>query len=305
MDDAKRPDVFHKLARSDGWDLYTGNTINYRRLLETGEPARPLKPNGTPALCTPTVVHAAREPRSTFSGLPAERRGLDQLTMFEVAGLPVVESGGKQGFRELRVLRELPASVWQEMVYGSNLRERLDEARGIITRAKAISWLQPQSEVDVDVLQALAAEHIEALVPWQRTGTPTLRVLPVRVLTDRQDALRLAAAASNARWVASAAAYDAAAASAARAAAAADRICPNLRWYVRPDYVIYRCWRWEVAMGGKSNPWRPLLEFWSLGVLPLGLHDGEYLIWVPPIACGTGAPASMQDRVRAALRRPA
>jgi hypothetical protein len=34
-------------------------------------------------------------------------------------------------------------------------------------------------------------------------------------------------------------------------------------------------------MGGKPSPFTPLIEMWSLGVLPLGVADGEYLVWCP------------------------
>jgi hypothetical protein len=36
-----------------------------------------------------------------------------------------------------------------------------------------------------------------------------------------------------------------------------------------------------VTMAGKPNPWLPLIEMWKLGVLPIGVHAGEYLVYVP------------------------
>ena len=315
--------VFFKLTTAEGFDLHTGSTINYRQALARATPVRPLQ-TGEPRLCSPTVLHAASEPRLTFTGLHRERLGLAQLAMFRVAGIPLVSDGRKSGFQELRVIEELSAPVWQEIVYGGGLAERIASAREIIANAKTIPWLKPAGPVALDLLQTLAAEHIEALIPWQRSDHATLDVLPVRALTDRQDALQVSARMYNARLTAAADAAaaaadadadaaadaadadaadadaaadaadaaadaadaadaDAAAAAAADAAAADDDagIINNLHWYVRPYRALYRAWRWEVAMAGKPSPYCPLIEMWSLGCLPLGLWDGEYLVYVP------------------------
>lgn len=261
---------FYKLTRSDGTDLHSGR-LDYRKHMEEGTSAKPLSEGtiGLPRrLCTEGVVHAARVPRHTFSGLAAERRGLAKLAMFEVEGIPVADDGLKQGFAELRVLRELSSDEWQRLVFGlGDLGDRLAAARSIIADSKEFPWFTPRGPVSVDKLQALAAEHIDALIPWARPSYAPMCVLPVMALTNRQDALRSAAAAADAAllW--------------------------RLRWNMRPYYAIYRAWRWTVVMGDRPNPWLPLIEMWHLGVIPIGPHDGEYLVYVPG-PHGVGAAAA-------------
>jgi hypothetical protein len=295
---------FYKLTRSDGTDLYWGK-LNYRRCMETGELAKPLDPQGDIRLCSSTVVHASREPRRCFSGFAEERRGLDKLAMFIVEGEPVVDNGRKQGFLSLRVLEELPADEWKRLVYGDELRARLDAARPIIDCFRSIPWLKPSGPVSIDLLQQLASEHIEALVPWQQSGGAPLSVLPVRVLTAEGDA-RLAAKMIGNSYVDGAAAYAAKAADGAAAEAVFDeayigaaysdaegydkhffvsalaaKLLRELRWYMLPFSACYRAWRWAVVMDDRHSPFAPLIEMWSLGVLPLGLSDGEYLVYAP------------------------
>jgi len=97
-------EVFYKLARPDGWDWFTGQTINYREAVggivtvphEYGE-------GEVPVLCSENVLHACRDPNRCFIGaeLPC--------SVYEVSGHPVVDDGEKQGFKELRVIREVPS----------------------------------------------------------------------------------------------------------------------------------------------------------------------------------------------------
>ena len=91
-------ETFYKLARPDGWDFYTGNTINYRENI--GKIVR--RPNkGKMRLCSGTVIHASREPNQCFIGAEIP------CSAYLVEGKPYVEDDDKCGFKQLKVIKEL------------------------------------------------------------------------------------------------------------------------------------------------------------------------------------------------------
>jgi len=111
--------VFYKLAQPDGWDWYTGDTINYREAVG-GTVEVPQRDYAIePLLCHRSVLHACREPNQCFIGakLPC--------SVYEVHGSPVVDDGEKQGFKNLRVLREVPAEELDEL-FGWRIVEAMD-----------------------------------------------------------------------------------------------------------------------------------------------------------------------------------
>src|SRR3990167_6699408 len=184
---------YYKLTTHDGWDLFTGSTVNYRAACGAGVPLHcPTEPSSSgPALCQPGVLHASLTPRATFSGLDRERQGLDRLALWEVVGDPVVDDGRTVGFRALLVVRELPliATVW-----GAGYHERIawvhDE---LIPAVREIPWLRPPEAPVYEHLEVLATEHLLALSEWGDTGP-----LPLRVVSGRADAAVAAADAADA-----------------------------------------------------------------------------------------------------------
>jgi len=96
---------FYKIARPDGWDFYTGRTINYRDNI--GKTVK--RPNkGKIQLCSNTAIHASREPNQCFIG------GEIPCSLYLVEGKPYAEDGNKCGFKQLRVLEELrPEKVFK------------------------------------------------------------------------------------------------------------------------------------------------------------------------------------------------
>jgi len=249
---------YYKLTTHDGWDLYTGGTINYRRAHERGEAVR-LESTAAPKLCTAAVLHAGHTPRATFSGLAREWTGLDKLALWEVTGVPLVDDGRKAGFRELRVLRELGLI---ETVYGA--REDFGArtrwiAEELIPAVRRIPWLRPRRPPEVELIEALVTEHLLALGEAGDVGP-----LPLRVVTT----------------------ITAAAADAYAAAAAADRLPSRLPWCLRPRAVVRRAARWYVVHGdARPSPWMPLIELWSLGVLPIGVTGGEFCVYIAGDRC--------------------
>jgi len=96
---------FYKLARPDGWDFYTGRTINYRDAV--GHIVR-RKDFGKIKLCSNTCLHASRDPNQAFIGASIP------CSVFHVEGKPVIEDNNKCGFKQLRVLEKLnPETVFK------------------------------------------------------------------------------------------------------------------------------------------------------------------------------------------------
>jgi len=98
-------ELFYKVARLDGWDFYTGWTINYRQ--SVGKIVR-RKKVGKVELCTERALHASRNPDNCFiaADIPC--------SVFLVEGKPYADDGFKCGFKQLRVVRELdPREVFK------------------------------------------------------------------------------------------------------------------------------------------------------------------------------------------------
>ena len=98
-------ETFYKLARPDGFDFYTGETINYRENI--GKDVRPPK-KGKACLCSDTCLHASKNPNDAFVGARIP------CSVFRVEGTPGAEDQTKAGFRQLRVVEELdPEKVFE------------------------------------------------------------------------------------------------------------------------------------------------------------------------------------------------
>jgi len=98
-------ETFYKLARPDGFDFYTGETINYRENI--GKDVRPPK-KGKACLCSDTCLHASKNPNDAFIGASIP------CSVFRVEGTPRVKDQTKAGFRQLRVVEELdPEKVFE------------------------------------------------------------------------------------------------------------------------------------------------------------------------------------------------
>ena len=90
---------FYKATRPDGTSFYDGKTK-----WEVGQITR--RPKGSPndfKVCGPSVIHASDAPAETLVG------GSWPCRLFEVEGKPVVSEGHKHGFKQLKVVKELPS----------------------------------------------------------------------------------------------------------------------------------------------------------------------------------------------------
>ena len=91
---------YWKIARPDGWDFYTGKTINYRDSI--GQFVRPPDADTNGSLCSSAFIHASDHPNKCFvrgTTLPC--------SVYRVEGIPALSDKDKSGFTELMVLEEL------------------------------------------------------------------------------------------------------------------------------------------------------------------------------------------------------
>ncbi len=89
---------YYKLAQTDGWDFYSGNSINYRKNIGKTISIRDM---GRYELCTCSVIHASKNPNDCFVGAKIP------CSAYLVSGKPVVDTEKKSGFISLKVIREI------------------------------------------------------------------------------------------------------------------------------------------------------------------------------------------------------
>ena len=151
-----------------------------------------------------------------------------------------------------------------------------DEIEVLIAMLPGIRWLEPRPDDIECQLAQLVADHCEALAHY----SPSFETVPLKILNVGDgDAAR--AAARDAAWnAARAAAWNAARDAAwAAARAAAWNAAWNAAWAAAR--AATRDAAHLVGLPDAPNPWRPLIEMWALGVWPIGMVDGEFLVAVP------------------------
>ena len=90
---------FYKLARPDGFDFYTGKTINYRE--NVGKIVKCPNYNRNGKLCSDSFIHASREPNQCFIGATIP------CSAYLVSGKLIKEDYNKCGFKQFNVIKEL------------------------------------------------------------------------------------------------------------------------------------------------------------------------------------------------------
>jgi hypothetical protein len=98
--------LFWKLARPDGWDFYTGNTINYRECI--GKTVT-VGNNLPPELCSKSVLHASKNVNDAFVGARIP------CSAYRVRGKPLIRDEQKCGFKELFIIEEIAEDKLDEL----------------------------------------------------------------------------------------------------------------------------------------------------------------------------------------------
>jgi hypothetical protein len=105
---------YYKAAKPDGWDFYTGKTINYRdsvgHIVKCPSVETPVK------LCSSSVLHASKEPTGVFIGAKIP------CSVYVVQGTPVINDTEKSGFKQIEVLYEIPQTNLNKL-FGFNYLE--------------------------------------------------------------------------------------------------------------------------------------------------------------------------------------
>ena len=89
----------YKLAKPDGFDFFTGKTINYRENI--GKIVRCPNPNPRLGICSDGVLHASENPNDCFVGANIP------CSAYRVQGKSQCGDKRKWGFTELEVLEEI------------------------------------------------------------------------------------------------------------------------------------------------------------------------------------------------------
>ena len=125
---------FYKLAQPDGFDFYTGKTINYRDNIGGTVCVPPIststkrQPN-EPILCSENVIHASRKPLDCFVGAKIP------CSAYLVKGNPVVEDSQKCGFFQLDILEEIED---KDELFGFNYTEACNPINPLLIESKPL-----------------------------------------------------------------------------------------------------------------------------------------------------------------------
>jgi len=92
--------MYYKLARPDGWDFHTGQTINYRDNI--GKTVICPKYNKAKGLCSSGVIHASRNVLDCFQG-----NTTIPCSAYRVTGRPIIGGIKKSGFKSLKIIEEV------------------------------------------------------------------------------------------------------------------------------------------------------------------------------------------------------
>jgi hypothetical protein len=133
----------YKLARPDGFDFYTGNTINYRG---DGQFPHIVKAPQGAALpyrtCKPGILHASVKPNDCFVGAHIP------CSAYLVQGEPVCGNAEKYGFLELEVLEEISD---MESLLGWRYSEAIDPVHPFKI------WKRKPTKADIESLRQWAS----------------------------------------------------------------------------------------------------------------------------------------------------
>ena len=151
---------FYKVARPDGFDFRTGNTINYRKNI--GKIVSNPEKTESKKLCTADVIHASE---FFFDAL---YYGEIPCSIFLVEGIPVSKQSDKAGFKELKIIKEIPTANWQNAFHSlmiwmlEDLKNNFDckkekDATDAVNQAIQV-FVNAQKTGMIDMLAAKSAE---------------------------------------------------------------------------------------------------------------------------------------------------
>jgi len=300
----------YKCTRADGTDFRTG-TINYAGALASGKPIKVDAGPPTGRVCG-RGLHVSPTLRDTIRYASCDQRPWRWFEVVYWAADEIERDTTKMRVRRIeRVVRELAL----EDLFGADIALRARRVSKQIKAWKTIPWFRPARAVpDARLAECFGAWHA-AISHWLPAGTllpkamrvvrdlkvATAAAIAVATATEAAAAADAAAAlavtgaaiadatgaaatgvATEAAAAALAADDDAAADAADEAATLAAALGRRVRWYVRPFHTLQCSARWQiVGIGGRPDPWGPLVEVYRLGCWPIGYSGGEFVIYAP------------------------
>lgn len=167
---------------------------------------------------------------------------------------------------------------------------RHHEIVALLESLPTLPWMRPTTELDAELIQRLIDRHVEALSSW---GDVSL--VPVRIVRTRDEWIAARGNMGQTPWshaagMAQQAAVDAVDDDDGRRLASqqawrgAFSALPRLTsWATR-----IAGWeaQWLVADMKRPSPWRPLVDLMAMGLFPLGVVDGAYVIYAPESTTG-------------------
>jgi len=235
----------YKLARPDGWDFYTGKTINYRENI-----GRIIKcPNGDASLgiCSRGVIHASENPNDCLAGARIP------CSAYKVRGIPVCGDIEKWGFLKLEVLDEV---FDLDTLFGWKYSEAIAPINPLTGEAKKPTELDIENLVKWASIWDNGRAGVGASI-WPSVGDSIWPSIWASVGTSVGASIwaSIEAGVGDSIW-----------------ASVRDSIWPSIWAYIGSLFPNITAWGYaNHKLGG--YPFQPAVDLWRRGFVPS--HDGK------------------------------
>ncbi len=252
----------YKLAKTTGFDFYTGKTINYRENI--GKVVMCPNPNPKLGVCSRGVIHASKNPNDCFVGASIP------CSAFRVEGKPECGDAKKWGFTELAILEEI---MDLDKLFGWKYSEALKPIHPLKGKPK----------------KHIAKQHIQSLKEWASAG-PSVRASVGASVGDSVGASVGPSAGASVRASIWASVGDSVGASVGPSAGASvgasiwasvgDSVGASVGAYIGSLFPEIKNWKYIKHNAGEY-PYRGVVELWKQGLIPSfdgrlwRLHSGK------------------------------
>jgi len=223
--------TYYKLAKPDGFDFYTGKTINYRE----GIGKTILCPNGdkTKGICSSGVIHASADINDAvkYAKLP--------FSAYIIQGKPVVADKDKCGFLKIEVISEI---IDIDSACGWNYTEAINPINPLKIKPKKVT-----------------KNDIELLKKWASVRDSVRASVGASVGDSVGDSVRASVRASVGDSV-----WDSVGDSVGDSVWASvwDSV-----WAYLSSYFDLQEWKYVGHKKGE-NPYQPCIDLWNKGLVP-------------------------------------
>jgi hypothetical protein len=259
-----KPQKFWKLARPDGWDFFTGKTINYRDAI--GHEVICPKFDASGKLCSDAFLHASRKIHNCFVGANIP------CSVYRVSGIPIIEDTQKCGFEKLVICSE----IRPEQAFAWNYLEAIDPINPFKITSPTITkhhialvkkwdivWDSVRASVGASVRDSVWAS-VGASVwdsVWASVGDSVWASVRDSVRASVRDSV--GASVWDSVW---ASVWD----------SVRDSVRDSVGAYIGSLFPLKRNkWKYTKKIKSKGYPFQPAVDLWKQGLVPS--FDGK--IW--------------------------